>query len=215
MTPISGLYALTPEEPDAGRLVARVAEVLEGGCRLVQYRQKHADAPARRRQAAALAALCARSGAMFIVNDDARLAAEVGAMGVHLGRDDGSVAAARALLPAGTVGVSCYDSLARAEQLRAEGADYVAFGSFFPSSVKPGAVRPPLSLLEQARARLDCPVVAIGGITLARVPELLAAGADAVAVITDLFESPEPAARAGEYGRAFQAARRGQSTLVP
>jgi thiamine-phosphate pyrophosphorylase len=215
MTPISGLYALTPEDPDDGRLAARVAAVLEGGCRLVQYRQKHADAQVRRRQAAALASLCQRAGAALIVNDDAQLAAEVGAAGVHLGRDDGSVAAARALLPAGTVGVSCYDSLARAERLRAEGADYVAFGSFFPSSVKPGAVRPPLSLLAEARARLDCPVVAIGGVTLARVPQLVAAGADALAVITDLFESPDPAARAGEYGRAFQAAWRGQSTLVP
>lgn len=215
MTLVSGLYALTPEDADEGRLAARVARVLEGGCRLVQYRQKNADAHARRRQAAALAALCARAGAALVVNDDARLAADVGAAGVHLGRDDGSVARARALLPGGIVGVSCYDSLERALRLRAEGADYVAFGSFFASAVKPGAVRPPVSLLTEARARLDCPLVAIGGITLARVPQLVAAGADALAVITDLFDSPDPAARAGEYGRAFQAARRGQSTLVP
>lgn len=215
MIPIAGLYALTPEEVDDGRLAERVARVLEGGCRLVQYRQKQADGAVRRRQAARLAALCARAGAALIVNDDARLAAEAGAAGVHLGREDGAVAAARALLPAGLIGVSCYDSLARARRLRAEGADYVAFGSFFPSPVKPHAVRAPLSLLEEASARLDCPVVAIGGITLATAPRLVAAGADALAVITDLFDAPDPAARAGEYGRIFLAARSGLPTLVP
>lgn len=215
MIPVAGLYAITPQDADTQRLIRRVGRVLEGGCRLVQYRGKEADMATRMAQAGALAQLCAREGAALIVNDDARLAAQVGAAGVHLGRDDGTVAEARALLPDGVVGVSCYDSLERALQLRAAGADYVAFGSFFPSAVKPGAVRPPLSLLSQARARLDCAVVAIGGITREHAPGLLAAGAHALAVITDLFEADDPAARAAEYAEFFQAASRGRSTLVP
>lgn len=213
--PIVGLYAITPEEADTERLVARVGRVLRGGCRLVQYRCKDASPATRLKQAAALAGLCERAGAALIVNDDARLAAQVGAAGVHLGRDDGGVAQARALLPAGVVGVSCYDSLERALRARSEGADYVAFGSFFPSAVKPGAARPPLSLLSEARARLDCAVVAIGGITRARAPAVLAAGAHALAVITDVFEAEDPAGRAAEYLDCFPAAWRGHSTLVP
>jgi thiamine-phosphate pyrophosphorylase len=203
---IAGLYAITPQETDTNRLMRRVGRVLDGGCRLVQYRCKDASAEHRASQAAALSKLCESAGAALIVNDDAWLAAQVGAAGVHLGREDNGVAEARAMLPHGVVGVSCYDSLERALRLRAEGADYVAFGSFFPSAVKPGAVRPPLGLLGEARASLDCAVVAIGGVTRARAPQLLAAGAHALAVITDLFEAEDPAARAAEYVEFFQAA---------
>ncbi len=215
MMPIEGLYAITPEDADTERLVKRVGRVLDGGCRLVQYRCKVYGAVKRLSQAEALAQLCRRAGAALIVNDDARLAAHVGAAGVHIGRDDGGVDEARALLPDGVVGVSCYDSLERALQLRSSGADYVAFGSFFPSAVKPGAVRTPLSLLGEAREALDCAVVAIGGVTRARAPQLLAAGAHAFAVISDLFEAEDPAMRAAEFVEVFQAARRGHSTLVP
>lgn len=204
MSKIEGLYALTPDMADTEALLAVVAQALDGGVRLVQHRAKSASAATRTGQAQGLVALCRRHGAALIVNDDAMLAARVGADGVHLGRDDASVAEARRVLPPGAIiGVSCYDDPARALRLRAEGADYVAFGSFFASSVKPLAVRPSVSLLADARRTLDCPIVAIGGITLTNAPDLIAAGADALAVITDLFSAPDVRARAAGFCRLF------------
>jgi thiamine-phosphate pyrophosphorylase len=205
--PIEGLYALTPEDIDPGLLLERVEAALEAGLRLLQLRDKSNARDERVRRARPLVDACSRVGATVIVNDDPALAAELGAHGVHLGRDDGSIESARRLLGANAVvGVSCYDDLDRALRLRAEGAGYVAFGSFFASSVKPGAVRPGVDLLRQARARLDCPIVAIGGITLATVPVLRQAGADAVAIITDLFSARDIGARVRDYGRLFERA---------
>lgn len=205
--PIEGLYALTPESIDPGLLLERVEAALEAGLRLLQLRDKSNSRDERVRRARPLRDACSRIGATVIVNDDPALAAELGADGVHLGRDDGSVERARRLLGANAViGVSCYDELDRALRLRAEGADYVAFGSFFASSVKPGAVRPGVDLLRQARARLDCPIVAIGGITLATAPLVREAGADAVAIITDLFSAPDIGARVRDYARLFERA---------
>ena len=185
---LRGLYALTPDMIDTASLVARVSAALEGGAAAIQYRSKHADAALRAVQARALARVLATRGGAYIVNDDPALAREVGADGVHIGADDGSVAAAREILgPDRIVGVSCYDDLAQARAAVAEGADYVAFGSFFASGTKPGARRADVSLLTGAQA-LGVPVVAIGGITAANAGSLFAAGADAVAVIRDVFE---------------------------
>jgi thiamine-phosphate pyrophosphorylase len=203
---IEGLYALTPEQPDGSMLATQVEAALAAGLRLLQVRSK-LSFDLRARQTAQMVSLCRSYGATCIVNDDPALAAEAGADGVHLGRDDGTVAEARRLLGAGAiVGVSCYDDLARAQRLRAEGADYVAFGSFFPSSVKPDAVRPRLDLLTRARAVLDCPIVAIGGVTLETAPLVRNAGADAVAVITDVFSATDVGARVRAYGRLFERA---------
>jgi thiamine-phosphate pyrophosphorylase len=152
----------------------------------VQYRSKRAHAQ-RVEQAQALARVLAARGGVYIVNDDPELAKAVGADGVHIGRDDASVAAARELLgPERLVGVSCYGDLARARDAVAQGADYVAFGSFFASDTKPQAPRADPALLMLART-LGVPVVAIGGITAHNVQSLIDAGADAVAVITDVF----------------------------
>lgn len=204
--PIEGLYALTPEQSDGAILAAQVEVALGAGLRLLQIRSK-LGRDLRMQQTEQLVSLCRRYGATCIVNDDPALAAEVGADGVHLGRDDGAVAEARRMLGAGAiVGVSCYDDLIRAQCLRAEGADYVAFGSFFPSSVKPNAVRPPLDLLTRARTVLDCPIVAIGGITLDTAPLVRDAGADAIAVITDVFSATDVGARVRAYGRLFERA---------
>jgi thiamine-phosphate pyrophosphorylase len=169
----------------------------------LQYRDKSADAARRERDARALARACRAQGVPFIVNDDVELAHAAGADGVHLGRDDGAIAAARARLPGRLVGASCYDRLELAELAVAAGADYVAFGSVFASATKPGAVRAPLELFARARG-LGVPLVAIGGITLHNAPQVLAAGADCLAVISDLFDAPDPAARARQYGRLFQ-----------
>lgn len=199
-----GLYALTPDEPDTARLVRLVEAALAGGVVAVQYRQKAAAAPVRREQAAALAARCRAARVPLIVNDDPVLAAEIGADGVHLGRDDGDLGAARRLLgPGRLIGASCYNRLDLARQACAAGADYVAFGAAFDSPTKPAAVRAPLELYREARRTLQVPIVAIGGITVANAPLLLAAGVDAVAVISALFAAEDVAGRAREFQDIF------------
>jgi thiamine-phosphate pyrophosphorylase len=201
---LRGLYAVTPDLDDTAALVACVAAALAGGAAAIQYRNKFASGATRREQAAALSSLTRAHGALLVVNDDAALARDVGADGVHVGEDDAGIAEARrAIGPAGIVGVSCYDDFARAESAVAQGADYVAFGSFFASSVKPGARRADPALLTRARS-LGVPVVAIGGITPGNGPALIAAGADALAVISAVFGAPGPFA-VESAARAFAA----------
>ena len=203
---IKGLYAVTPDLADTTLLVAKTGIVLAAGARLLQYRNKIAGDDQRREQAEALRNLCRRHGATFIVNDDVELACALDADGVHVGVDDAAVPVARARLGRGKIiGASCYDDLQRARTAAAQGANYVAFGSFFASSVKPGAVRAPLSILTAARA-LGLPVAAIGGITLANAGTLIHAGADAVAVISALFAAPDSGVATREFCQLFQAA---------
>ncbi|MCE1243021.1 thiamine phosphate synthase [Oryzomicrobium sp.] len=198
-----GLYAITPDGLPAAELFARAEAALAGGTRLLQYRDKLAEPAERRPVAEALAAACVRHGAALIINDDAELALAVGAPGVHLGKDDGDLAAARRRLGPGLlIGASCYADPARAAAA-APHVDYLAFGAVFPSSVKPGAVAAPLALLGAAKAAHGLPICAIGGITLANAPRVIAAGADWLAVITDLFSAPDIAERAAAYGRLF------------
>ncbi len=192
---LRGLYAVTPDEPDTGRLVAQVEAAVRGGARTVQYRNKTASPALRAAQARALAATCRAGAALFIVNDDAELARAVDADGVHVGEDDGDLAAVRAIVGRAIVGVSCYDELARGERAVAAGADYIAFGSLFPSTVKPHAPRASVDLVAAARP-LGVPIVGIGGITLDSAPVLVAAGIDAVAVISAVFAGDPPAIEA-------------------
>ena len=188
---LQGLYAITPQTMDTHALVAKVAAALDGGAAAVQYRSKDLDPATREAQARALARVLAARGGVYIVNDDPVLAKAVGADGVHIGADDASIDAARELLgPERLVGVSCYDDLGRAERAVAQGADYIAFGSFFASPTKPHARRADLALLSRARL-LGVPVVAIGGITAQNARALVDAGADAVAVISDVFDHPD------------------------
>jgi thiamine-phosphate pyrophosphorylase len=198
------LYAITPDIPDTADLLRRVTSALRGGARVLQYRNKSADPALRLEQARALREATRAFGVPFIINDDARLAAEVGADGVHIGADDGGVQAARALLGAGgIVGVSCYNRIPAARAAVADGADYIAFGAFFASAVKPDAVTADLALLRQARAELAVPIVAIGGITAENAAPLVEAGADAVAVISALFSAPDVEAAAKEFAEIF------------
>ena len=207
MNELRGLYVVTPDDRLLPRLSALVEMALEGGARIVQYRNKQAPPPLRRAQAAELLRICRAHNARLIVNDDVWLAVEIGADGAHVGRDDcagGCVAAARdALGPNRILGVSCYDELARAEAAAAAGADYVAFGSMFASITKPHAVRAPLEILTEAKRRLALPVAAIGGITARNAPEVIAAGADMVAVVTDLFDAMDIRRRAWEFTQMF------------
>lgn len=200
-----GLYVITDADllPDAA-LEAAVAAAIAGGARVVQYRDKSDDAARRHAQAAALVALCHARGVPLIVNDDVALAAAVGAAGVHVGKDDAALAAARAALgPQALIGVSCYADLALARAAVAGGADYVAFGAFFPSRIKPGAVRADPALLRAARAELPCPIVAIGGITAGNGAGLVAAGADSLAVISDVFGATDMRAAAAALAALF------------
>jgi len=189
---IEGVYAVTPDLEDEGALRDKVAAALTGGVRLVQYRNKRAGAQRREKQARSLATMCRQYGARLVVNDDPQLAAMCGADGVHLGADDAPIAQARRVLgPGAVIGVSCYSNLKRALQATAEGADYVAFGAMFPSATKPGATSAPLSLLREARKAIGLPIVAIGGIDASNAARVVEAGADAVAVVSALFDAPD------------------------
>ena len=199
---IRGLYAITDNASlRRSDYAARIEAALRGGARVLQYRDKTSDAARRREQAQTLARLCVRYGAVFIVNDDVELARAVGA-GVHLGRDDDAVAAARLALGDRTIGVSCYNELARAEAALAAGADYVAFGAFFPSLTKPHAAVATPDLLHAAR-HLPLARVAIGGISADNGAALIAAGADALAAIDGLFAQPDIEAAARRYADLF------------
>ena len=201
---LSGLYAITPEDQHTPHLTAMVAAALEGGVRLFQYRNKSAAPETRRNQAAELLRLCRASGAYLIINDDLALALALDADGVHLGRDDGDASAARAALgPGKLLGISCYADLGCAARAAAAGADYLAFGSMYPSATKPQAPPAPLALLGEARRRYGLPVAAIGGITLANAAQTISAGADLLAVVSDLFGATDIGVRAREYERLF------------
>lgn len=203
---IAGLYAiadssyLTPQN-----FVTASEAALVGGARVLQYRDKHSSAAQRVTIARSLNDLCRGHGVPLIINDDVQLAASIGAAGVHLGRDDADVGAARALLGKDVIiGLSCYNQLERAQAAQAAGANYVAFGSFFASRTKPQAVRASLELLRAARAALKIPIVAIGGITPENGDSLIEAGADALAVIEGVFGQTDMRAAAERYARLFK-----------
>ena len=201
---IKGLYAITPDETDTAELLRKVRLALLGGAGILQYRNKTATAALRLKQAEALRELTREFAVPLIVNDDTALAQQVDADGVHLGGADGSAADARAVLGSGKlIGVSCYNRLALAQEAVRQGADYVAFGSFFVSTVKPEAVVATPDLLRQARRELNVPIVAIGGITAQNGAQLLAAGADALAVISAVFSVPDIEQAAREFSRLF------------
>lgn len=201
---VSGLYAVTPDSADTPALLAKVEAALAGGARLLQYRNKTASAALRLIQGRALLALCWEYQVPLIINDHLDLALALDADGLHLGSDDGSLAAARCRLGDGKIlGASCYRHLESAMEAQQAGVDYVAFGGFFPSTIKPSTIRAPLGLLGEAKQRLSVPVVAIGGITLDNAPHLVAAGADGVAVISALFEGADIQHTARRFSALF------------
>ncbi|MBC3375470.1 thiamine phosphate synthase [Pseudomonas sp. SWRI92] len=201
---LRGLYAVTDSQLLAGRFLAYVEAALEGGVRLLQYRDKSSDEARRLREAEALRNLCERYKTQLIINDDAELAARLG-VGVHLGQTDGPLAPVRALLGhKAIVGSTCHASLELAEQAVREGASYVAFGRFFNSNTKPGAPAANLELLEQARIKLHIPLCAIGGITLENAAPLVAHGVDLLAVVHGLFGA-DSTAEVTRRARAFNA----------
>jgi len=201
---LHGLYAITDSALLAdGRLLPYCEAALRGGAKVLQYRDKSSDTARRLREADALQALCKRYDARLIINDDISLAAELGA-DLHLGQTDGSLLSARQQLGADAIiGATCHAQLVLAEQAVAQQADYIAFGRFYNSQTKPGDVLASTELLQQAQ-QLNCPVVAIGGITLNNGSELIKYGAAMLAVIHGLFAADSPA-EVEQRARAFSA----------
>lgn len=199
-----GLYVITDAGLTPGEnLPLAVAAAIRGGARTIQYRNKSPDPALRLREAAVLRSVCTQAGAVFIVNDDPVLARVVGADGVHVGRDDPDPHAIRADAGADLiVGVSCYADPEAARAAVAAGADYVAFGSVFPSATKPGAVSAPLALLGEGSS-LGVPVVAIGGIAESNIGSVSAAGAHAAAVVSAVFADADPENAARRLSRGF------------
>lgn len=199
---LRGLYAITDSELLKGKLLPYVEAALKGGATLLQYRDKSSDDARRLREVEALRELCNRYGAALIINDDAELAARLG-VGLHLGQGDGSLSVARALLGRqAIIGGTCHAQLELAEAAAREGASYVAFGRFFNSNTKPGAPAADVELLAAAKAKINLPIVAIGGVTLDNAPALIAHGASMVAVVHGLFGA-DSAAEVERRARAF------------
>jgi thiamine-phosphate pyrophosphorylase len=205
---LHGLYAITCDRRDgATPLARRVEAAIRGGARVIQYRDKSDDAARRRAEAEVLRRVCTAAGVALLINDDIDLALAVDADGVHLGRDDTDLAAARRRLGRGRlIGVSCYDRFDLAEAASAGGADYVAFGSFHPSPTKPAAVRASPGLLRRARAELPLPAVAIGGISPENGAALVQAGAAMLAVISAVFAAADITAAARAFAPCFATA---------
>lgn len=210
-----GLYGITPEWDDTDRLIAAIEQAAAGGMAALQWRRKAAHPDDSITQALRVRQRCHELGVLCIINDDWRLATIIDADGVHLGRDDGSIAQARTAL--GTdklIGRSCYDDLGLARQAMADGADYIAFGSMYPSFIKPDAVRASLDTLRAARTLADtqtaglpsmgrAAVVAIGGITPDNAAPVIDAGADSIALISGLFDAPDIRAAASRCQALF------------
>jgi thiamine-phosphate pyrophosphorylase len=201
---ISGLYAITPDCADTSDLLRRTRLVLAGGASMLQYRNKTSNKALRVVQAQCLRELTRQFHVPLIINDDVQLAAQVDADGVHLGATDASPDTARTILGRQKIiGVSCYNSSSLARKAVTEGADYLAFGAFFYSMVKPDAVVADVGLLRQMRSEVKVPLVAIGGITAQNGAELIKAGSDALAVISALFDAADIQAAAQDFLNLF------------
>lgn len=212
---IRGLYAVTPDVADTQHLLGMVTLAMRGGAGIVQYRNKRAAKDLSFKQAQALRSLTLEFNALLIVNDDPKLALDVGADGVHLGREDFAdqteadrIASIRrqaesAGNPSLLIGVSCYNDPARAQRAVAANASYVAFGSAFPSRTKPGAIQAGPAIFSEARRNFSLPIVAIGGITPENAPELIAVGVDALAVVSSLFDAEDIQRQAFTFNKLF------------
>ncbi|MET0013456.1 MAG: thiamine phosphate synthase [Sedimenticola sp.] len=203
---LKGLYAITDSTLAANSsIIDQVAQALAGGARVIQYRDKSGDDQKRLAEAGALLTLCRQHHAPLIINDDVELAARIGADGVHLGKDDPDIQAARTRLgKQAIIGISCYNQFDRASIAQEAGADYIAFGRFFNSTVKPDAVQAQPDLLRRAKRELELPTVAIGGITPENGGALIEAGADMLAVIHGVFGQPDIRAACERFNELFR-----------
>lgn len=206
---LAGLYAITPSRvTDPQQLTAMVEQALGAGVRLIQYRDKSQHHAQRRETAEHLLHLTRTHQALLIINDDIELAAAIGADGVHLGQDDIDLRQARTQLgEQAVIGISCYNHFELAQEAAVQGADYIAFGRFFPSRTKPHAAQVDPSLLQRAKRELNVPVAAIGGITLDNAHSLIEAGADMLAVVDGLFGQADVETAAHHFQRLLNPAK--------
>ena len=203
---LSGLYGITDSTlmPTLEQMLQQVAQSLEGGARIIQYRDKSSDHTKRFSQASALNDLCMKYSVPLLINDDIELAYNVNAAGVHLGQSDGNIQNARNRLgPDAIIGITCHDSLSLAKSAEFQGANYLAFGAFFPSKTKPDAKSAPINLLHQSKQKLSLPIVAIGGISMDNAHQIITAGADMVAVIHALYAQDDIKATAEQFRQQF------------
>jgi thiamine-phosphate pyrophosphorylase len=202
---LHGVYAITDPVLCGAQLSEKVLAAIEGGIRILQYRNKQASRDIQHEEATSLLALCRQHDVLFIINDDVELANDVDADGVHLGQKDLALIEAREHLGKNKIiGISCNNRLDYALAAQHLGADYVAFGRFFPSHTKPQAPQAEIGLLQRARTELQLPVVAIGGITPDNGRQLIEAGADMLAVIHGIFARDDVRLAAQRYAALFQ-----------
>jgi thiamine-phosphate pyrophosphorylase len=203
---LTGLYAITDATViDPRKIIDDVEQALQGGARLIQYRDKSSSQNHRLEVCLAIRKLTNVFNAIFIVNDDTKLAMLSQADGVHLGQDDARLTDARKQLgEKSIIGISCYNRFDLAERAKKEGANYVAFGRFFPSRTKPDAMLADISLLTRAKKELDIPVAAIGGITAENGTALIKAGADMLAIVDQIFGQPNIKIEASRCASLFQ-----------
>jgi len=202
---LRGLYAITdPLLTPTHSLLHQVQQALRGGARIIQYRDKTSPASQRLQSAGQLRELTRAHGALLIINDDLDLCLEVNADGVHLGQEDTSLIQARQQLGRNKIiGATCHGSEELARKALDEGANYLAFGRFFPSRTKPDALPADLSSLRPFLTRCPVPTVAIGGITLNNAPQLVDAGFSMLAVINDLFDRNDTEHHCQQYAALF------------
>ena len=185
-----GLYLITNDDPLELLLAKLEGAMATREVAILQYRRKKVAKEDQYYEIEYMKAMCAEYGVPFVINDDLELAEKYG-LGVHLGQSDGSIVDAVARLPQGVViGRTCLNSLELAEKAIAEGATYVAFGAIYATETKPEAGHIGLETLKKAKAQLSVPICAIGGLTVENAKEVIAAGADLCAVISDILGLP-------------------------
>jgi len=199
-----GIYAITDcENITADELLRKTENILSVGVALFQYRNKTVNQKNKRTLATELQSLCRQYKTPFIINDDLKLAKEIAADGLHLGQHDADIKTAREVLGNKIIGISCYNNFNRALAAEQNGADYIAFGAFFPSSTKPDAVKANIDLIIKAKDKLTIPVVAIGGITPENGKPLINAKVDYIAVISGLYAATDSATSTLAYNKLF------------
>lgn len=202
---LTGLYAITDEHLiTESRFSQTIEFALQGGAKIIQYRDKSKDQKKRYQQATALRMLCEQYQAVCIINDDIELAKAVNAHGVHLGQNDIPLTKARRTLGENAIiGISCYNDLTLAREAEKKSANYVAFGAIFSSPTKPGAIIAGLDIISQARQQLSIPICTIGGITNNNIQQVIQHGADMAAVISSIFTADDVIKTTKELTRHF------------
>lgn len=189
---------------DTDILLEKTRQILEGGARLIQFRNKSADKTLCLHQAETLLQLCRKYDVPLLINDNVELALQVDADGVHLGTKDMDIALARKQLGLDKIiGASCYNRIELAVQAVAKSADYVAFGAFFPTSTKHDTVDASIDIVRHAKSVLDIPVICIGGINSHNARSLIANGADALAVCQAIYQTGDGRESAATISKLF------------